>query len=292
MASTGPLRRPRRVAGTRLTTSPCCCHRASAVRAGDTARRRSPSQGQALLSRIGRWPAALLGLLVGALVPWSVNAYAPRVVESASSTPLLEATLGFDSDVIDDGWQLALPRPVDRADIPRAVDSCEALRRWGLARSAADVETTWLRLSLRGTRLDPVQVTRIRVVVEQRKDPYTGSKLGCDSAGAEDAENVVVLLDEVNPVLRTETFDGQVGEPWFRRNSLTLERNEVVDFAIRAEAYKAAYTWRLEADVRDGDRTTVVPLGESLRTSAASGAYASAWDWAWHLDPPRIAPDG
>lgn len=229
------------------------------------------------------------GIVLGALIPWAVNAYAPQAVEKVSGTPVLEVSAGYDQDRLSDGWTSALARPAHAAEVPAAVDSCPAFRRWAVTQRAADVETSWIVLSFRGTRLQPVSVTGVRVVVDSRSDVYSGAQLECASAGSEDALPVGIALDEPNPVLREVNEDGSLGPPWFSTNTVTLNRDELVTFAVRAYATKAAYTWHLEAVVRsDRGEQTVVPVPGSYATTGASNTYHDYLEWRWDLQPPAL----
>lgn len=240
-------------------------------------------------SGIGRFPAMIGGMFLGALIPWAVNAYAPRAVEQVSGTPVLQVSAGYDQDRLSDGWTAALAHPVPPAGVPPDVDSCAALRRWGLGQGAADVYASGLLLSFDGTRLEPVSVTSVRVVVDSRSDVYSGTHLTCPSAGSGDAIPVGISLDEAYPVFRELNEDGTLGGPWFSSNTLTLSRGELVTFAVTAYAAKAAYTWHLEAVVRsDSGEQTVVRVPGNFATTGVSSSYHDYLTWRWDLQPPEL----
>ena len=229
------------------------------------------------------------GLVLGARIPWTVNAYAPSAVEKVSGAPVLEVAAGHDQDHLADGWVLAIPRPVSAFAVPKTVDSCAALRRWGVSQGAADVHSSWLLLTFRGTRLQPVSVTGIRVVIDSRIDNHAGARLVCESAGGGDAIPVGVSLDEVNPVLREVNEDGTLGGPWFSTNTLTLGRDELVTFAVTAYAFKAAYAWHMEVVVRsDTGEETIVRVPGNYSTTGVSNSYHDYLAWRWDLQPPKL----
>jgi hypothetical protein len=255
----------------------------------------SPPQShglRAFLRRLGRVPLAVGSLLVGALIPWAVNAYAPAAVEKVTTVPPFEVTAGIDAAGIAPYWAMAIDREVSPIDLPKTVDSCDSLRRWLMQEGASDAETTWIRLSFRGVRIGPVTVTAIRVVIDQRADPINASLLDCPSAGSQENEEVGVDLDEPNPVVREITSEGMFGAPWFVYNTLTLEQNEVVTFAVQAVAFKASYKWHIEAVVRSAGQQTTVPIPGEYRTTARAGSYVKSWSWDWSTIPGRLAPLG
>ena len=250
---------------------------------------RPRSRFKRLWSRIGRFPAMVGGLVLGALIPWTVNAYAPRAVEKVAGTPVLEVAAGHDQDHLADGWDLALPRPVSASEVPKTVDSCAALRRWGVSQGAADVHSSWLLLTFRGTRLQPVSVTSIRVVIDSRTDNNAGARLECASAGGGDAIPVGVSLDEANPVLREVKEDGTLGGPWFSTNTLTLGRDELVTFAVTAYAFKAAYAWHMEVVARSATgEETIVRIPGNYSTTGVSNSYHDYLAWRWDMQPPKL----
>jgi hypothetical protein len=124
-----------------------------------------------LRGKLGRVPLALGSLLIGALIPWTVGAYAPMVIEKARAVPIVETTGGIDAAAISTSWMMAMAAEAGPAELPATVESCSDLRRWLTQQGASDVETTWLRLSFRGTRLSPVTVTGIQVIIDEESRP-------------------------------------------------------------------------------------------------------------------------
>lgn len=243
----------------------------------------------AFIGRVGRVPLALGSLLVGALIPWAVNAYAPAAVEKVTTVPAVEVTGGLDAAGTAPGWTMAVAPELFPSNVPKTVHSCDELRRWLMEEEAYEVETTWLRVFFRGTRLTPVTVTDIRVVIDEKAPALTGTDFACPSAGSSESEEVGVNLDETNPVLRTLEEENSLAGPWFRENFLTLERNEVITFAVKAFAYKASYKWHLEATVRASGEEVSVPIPGSYRTTAAR-SYGQSWSWDWTKKPQRLVP--
>lgn len=239
---------------------------------------------------MGRLPLALCSLVVGAVIPWGVTTYAPRAVEIATSTPALDVTGGRDLSVLADGWTMSTGKQIKPATLPRDVSSCNDLYRWLEAHDGADVETSNLLLSLRGTRLETVNVTNIRVVIDKRSGPPSGSLVRCPSAGADDTQKGVIVLDEIQPVLRTMGQDQRLGAPYFRDKSVTLQHGEILTFAITAYAYKATYEWHLEVEGAVGGRPFSIPVSGTYRTSARTGFYANEWKWDWSQQPGRLIP--
>lgn len=260
-------------------------------------RRRSTAKNGSLTRRGRAWawvrrarqvPVALAGLLIGALVPWAVNTYAPLTVEKATATPAVHISAGIDSGVLDDGWTMALPVMKSAQDVPKATKSCADFRQWASLQGAYDSKTSSLLVTFRGTRIEPVVVTGIRVVIEKKDDPFSALKLNCPSAGAGSTIPVALLLDEPTPVLREQKSDQSLGYSWFTKNSLTLKQGEIVTFAVEAYAFKAAYKWHLEALVRSGDRQSVVPIEGSYVTTAEISSYGSNWMWDWASSPEKL----
>lgn len=243
--------------------------------------------------RISRIPLALGSALIGALIPWAVGAYAPAVVQRATGVPVVEIITGIDAASIGPSWRMSVASEMEPSDVPKSVDSCSSLRRWlTQEEQAADVETTWLRVSFRGTRLEPVTVTGVQVLIDAKSQPLTGTEFACPSAGSEENKQVGVVLDENNPVFRNITNEGGFGDPYFRTQTLTLQKDEVITFAVKVSAYKADYRWHLEAGVRSAGTEVTVPIAGTYRTTAMVGSYGKSWDWDWSKNPQRLVPRG
>jgi hypothetical protein len=126
----------------------------------------------------------------------------------------------------------------------------------------------------------------------KRVDPLSGSSFACPSAGSQSNEQVVVDLDEPDPVIRNITAEGGFGDPYFRYSTLTLEKDEVITFSIQALAFKADYKWHLEATVRSDEEESLIRIPGAYSTTARVGSYGASWTWDWDADPEQLVPEG
>jgi hypothetical protein len=161
-----------------------------------------------------------------------------------------------------------------------------------MLRGAADVGATPVQLVLQGKRSQRVTITDIHALILKRAAPLTGTLLHCPSAGEGAQIPIGLNLDELDSVARFTNADGSLGNPYFAKNYVTLEKNEVITFEIAAETTSSYCEWNLRLDLLvDGQRQTMtIRAGDQpFRTTVKAGHYRAAFEWAWYLSPHRFA---
>lgn len=232
------------------------------------------------------------GLLTTTVLPGLVGYTTPGLVERGVDPSPLRASLGYDLDVISDGWSIATPARFGPADMGGAARDDESLRQWLLDHEGAYVGETTLLLTLEGRRSQGVTVRNVRLRVLDRAAPHRGTRVVSASAGAEDVQALGFDLDTPAPVARTvDATSGDLGEPYFSGSFITLAKNEVMVLQLRARTTRCACTWEVVVDVMVDGNTESTTVGEgSYATTARAPSYASDLQWRWDLQPARLVP--
>jgi hypothetical protein len=160
---------------------------------------------------------------------------------------------------------------------------------WLRTNGAVDFRETRLRLTLRGVSDDTVVISNIRAQVEHRP-PFSGTRVLCDTAGANSATLLVYDLDEQTPAAwewREQGGRERVGEsPFFEHNYVTLARGEVHEFIIIGYAKKYLARWQLYIDIEVGRYRKSILLNDLDKPFETSGVSDSGFrttlEWAWY----------
>jgi uncharacterized protein len=242
-----------------------------------------------LLRRLKRGQIALIGLVVGALIPTLVNYSAPGVIEKIKGEPPVVYIVGYDGDVYSDGFEMALPGTLDDAGQAPTTMTCTEVHGWLVNRGAADIDNTFLKLSVVGARNQGVQITDMHARIKKRESPPHGADIECPSGGSNESARVMFNLDSSYPqALLDEGNDQPPSRPWFKGNNITLAKNESFVFEVRAITSKCYCSWTIELTVRADRKEQVIEISngsQPFKTTARASSYGTRYLWMGHFVP-------
>jgi len=236
-------------------------------------------------------PRVLGGAALTALVGLLINQFVPRGLERVEDPDPLRVRAQYDVDRYSDGWTMATSKTIDASSAPPEGSSCDDAFRWVTDSQGALVGETWLRLLFEGRRNGGITVTSIRARSLKRTEPYSGSRIACPSAGAEDNVGIGFDLESPSPVARSVDTAGNLGEPYFSQHSITLSKGETITLTAMGKARRQAHRWIIEVSfVADGDEGKVTIGDAGYRTTPDVQGYQTSWVWDWANEPARLVP--
>lgn len=199
--------------------------------------------------------------------------------------------------IIGDYWSLVFADDMpETSEIEGVVHNGRAVYDWLRAHGAVDFRGTRLRLTVRGVSDETVVVRNIRALVKH-SPPFSGTRVICQTAGANSATLLAFDLDEQTPAgweWREEGGLERVGKsPFFELNNVTLARGEVHEFVIIGYVKKYLAQWQLYLDLEIGKHRKSIQLSDSDNPFETSGVpdsgFGNTLDWAWY-DGARFLP--
>jgi hypothetical protein len=199
--------------------------------------------------------------------------------------------------IVGDYWSLVFAGDMPEAsEIEGVVHNAREVFDWLRAHGAVDFRATRLRLTVRGVSDETVVIRNIRAIVKH-SPPFSGTRVICQSAGANSATLLGFDLDEQTPAgweWREEGGCERVGNsPFFELNNVTLTRGEVHEFIIFGYTKKYLARWQLYIDLEIGKHRKSISLSDSEKPFETSGVpdpgFGKTLDWAWY-DGARFLP--
>lgn len=174
----------------------------------------------------------------------------------------------------------------------------DLFRDSALRRRATKVGVSGTKLTIEGANSHTVVITEIHAKILRRDPLVTGTLLSAPPQGIERLVRIGFDLDQPDPIARVST-QGELGEPYFASNAVTLKDHETATFQIDAHAAKATYTWAVQVDlVVDGraeSRTVQSPDGP-LRLAGSATRYGAIYDFIppsrWSYADPAVRCNG
>jgi hypothetical protein len=249
-------------------------------------RARPPSSGRKLLGWLGGIGSAVVLLIVTNAVTGfgSQLVNLPALFDRVSRTPAVKA------DVVPDMYQevmdLAVPGELHPTAAERRImvgddpnRSLDSLWRDLVDDGAYRLMSSYIAITIRGERSEPVQITNVRPVITSHAAPPAGTVISIASQGGGPDHYMGIDLDA--PVPGAREIDGpRLGGPYFAKNIITLNKNETDKIVIKATALRAAYTFTLAIDYRVGDDTGSVRVDDSGHPFHFSGFACTGRDVA------------
>lgn len=242
--------------------------------------------------RILSLPGLLATAAVTASVGFLINQFGPGAVEKVQDREPVRATAEYDWERYGDGWTMATPTAIAPASAPSRRSTHRDVGDWVMNAGGALVEEAWLRLLLEGRRSGGLVIKSMRARSLRSGEPYTGSLVTYPSAG--ESANVAVGfdLDSPSPVARSMDANGDLGRPYFSEKSITLAKGEKMSFNVVGKATRSSHRWVIDVDVElDGETKTYTVGGRGYAVTPKASTYRTAWEWAWHQQPPGLVPD-
>jgi hypothetical protein len=165
----------------------------------------------------------------------------------------------------------------DRKVLAGAYDHIDEFRDWARSHGGVDPSITVLKLVVEGQTKHSVRVIGMRVGIDRRQAPVTGTLLHAGTEQGDDITQVGFDLDENDPVARTvreegPSVDNYFGAPYFSaRQTKTLAQGEQEVFQITARTLKSYVEWHIELKLLlDGQEQTmkVRPADRNIGTTA------------------------
>jgi uncharacterized protein YegP (UPF0339 family) len=227
---------------------------------------------------------SLISILVGAYIPALTNYSLPGAVQKIRGDPPVVATVGYDSDVYPDGFEMALPGPLDDAGQAPNTMTCAGVHGWLASRDAVDIDNTFLKLLVTGARDQGVSITSMHARIKKRESsPVHGTYVDCPSGGEVTSARVMFDLDSSDPrALLDKDNEQSPSQPYFKGNSVRLEKNTALLFEVRATTQKCYCSWTIVLTVladKKEQEVEVLNHSEPFKTTARAPTYGARYDW-------------
>ena len=115
-------------------------------------------------------------------------------------------------------------------------------REWLVSHGAADLEETYLLLTIEGRSSSTVRIRDVRAVIRARSTPISDTRIRSPSGGDSEIQLLGLNLDDDSPVARElkidPTYAVQIrppfGAPYFSKRQATLVRDEIMTYSVLA----------------------------------------------------------
>lgn len=255
--------------------------------------------------RAGRWFArqgwiARLALFVGAAVAVAVvSKVVPEALERpAPDPPRFRISTEPNPDRIDIesvsvGASYVTETPIaEVGPPPRGQDACVGRFEWAEDYDAVQADFSTMRFRVDATTDEPVYITGVNVVVDDRDPPLAGVHLACPGRGVDVPERTVFadLSNEVPSVAVKDKDGTPVDSIHF-----VVRKGEAESFLTTVSAPTCDCRWHIEVRLEvDGEEHTEVvdDDGRPFRTTSTDDAPTYRWrDGGWvKLEPVTVEP--
>ena len=162
-----------------------------------------------------------------------------------------------------------IPRPLDQISRPPARDTADpkALSKWLIDNKAVAADRLDVNFIARSEEVEPTLITNARVVVTDRSEPVSGTRVSADSGGNQPVRVLTADLDARPP---------RVSKPSSWKFPLKITQADAEIFSVAATAKTCDCQWVIELDILDSKNevrtVTVDDNGKPFRVTSSVGA--------------------
>jgi hypothetical protein len=195
------------------------------------------------------WLLAALGVAFAALIGAFINAHYGQVEEKITRPSALTVVPSYDDALYSDFAILVLPHGVP--DEVKHATICEPMFKAARAAGAVHISPLRLRLLLGGNTLRGVTMTGMSAQIESRSKPLGGALTDCPSGGVIDVPNLVINLDQPNPIAVVRGTH----RAYFATHAITLAKGEKDEVAMTVTTGRGYVRWWLLVQAAVGNGT-------------------------------------
>lgn len=232
-----------------------------------------------------RTPLALVvAAALGAAGALLVNHFVPPVLERLNDPEPVLVAASYDPILYEScGWSAVVPA-VAVAEGPPPITQVKEVLPWVLEQGGAPVGGTEVELRLEGRRASSVEVVDLRLRTDEVSEVETGALLNVPCEGEVPAVTMGFRLG-ISDIAYEITGDGEWGEPYFARNTITLAKDEILPLSVLVEAGPSAVgafvadrsVWSLDVSVVEDGNESVLALDETFVTADAVEVALREW---------------